>query len=151
MPLAPVHIDQVEAVLVDLDLRSGRLFWHSAGHPTPLLLRGGRVVKALDAEPGLPLGLGGNVEPAWEQLEPGDRLLLYTDGVVGSAVSGEFLGVTRLVDIVRRQEADRQPVPETMRRVMHTILEHRAGQLQDDAGHARGRTGHAAQDITPEK
>jgi serine phosphatase RsbU (regulator of sigma subunit) len=143
----------VTAVLVDLNVRSGRLSWHSAGHPAPLLLRGGRVIKALDVEPGLPLGLGGDVEPTQEQLEPGDRLLLYTDGVVEArSASGEFFGVSRLVDIVRRQEADRRPVPETMRRVMLAILDHQAGELQDDATAMlvewRGRS---AQDITPEQ
>jgi serine phosphatase RsbU (regulator of sigma subunit) len=142
----------VTAVLVDLNLRSGLLSWHSAGHPAPLLLRGGRVVKTLDAAPGLPLGLGGDVAPAWEQLEPGDRLLLYTDGVVEArSATGQFFGVTRLVEIVRRQEADRRPVPETMRRVMHAILEHQAGELQDDATAMLVEwRGHAAQEITPE-
>src|SRR3982750_1984984 len=72
----------VTAVIAELNLASGGLTWHSAGHPAPLLLRGGRVVKALEAEPGLPLGLGGGVEPAWEQLEPGDRVLFFYDGVV---------------------------------------------------------------------
>jgi serine phosphatase RsbU (regulator of sigma subunit) len=143
----------VTAVLADLDLRTGWLSWHRAGHPPPLLLRRGRVVKSLDAEPGLPLGLGGDVEPACEQLEPGDRLLLYTDGVVEArSTTGEFFGTKRLVEIVRRQEADRRPVPETMRRVMHAILEHQAGELQDDATAMLVEwRGHAAQDITPEK
>ena len=142
----------VTAVLVDLDLRSGKLSWHTAGHPIPVLLRGGRVISALEVEPGLPLGLGGDVQPAQEQLEPGDRLLLYTDGVVEArSASGEFFGVPRLVDIVRRQEADRRPVPETMRRVMHAILNHQAGELQDDATAMLVEwRGHAAQDITPE-
>jgi len=126
----------VTGVLADLDLNSGRLSWYSAGHPAPLLLRAGRVVKTLSSDPGLPLGLGwsGKAEPTPEQLEPGDRLLLYTDGVVEArSPSGEFFGAARLADVARRQEADRRPVPETMRRVMHAILEHQAGELQDDA------------------
>jgi len=143
----------VTAVLVDLDLQSGRLSWHNAGHPAPLLLRGGRVVKALEAEPGLPLGLGGDAKAAQEQLEPGDRLLLYTDGVVEArSADGEFFGLSRLVDIVRRQEADQRPVPETMRRVMHAILEHQAGELQDDGTAMLVEwRGNAAAIVDPEK
>jgi serine phosphatase RsbU (regulator of sigma subunit) len=142
----------VTAVLLELDLQSGWLTWHNAGHPPPLLLRGGRVVKTLDVDPRLPLGLGGEVEPAQEQLEPGDRLLLYTDGVVEArSATGEFFGVPRLVEIVRRQEADRRPVPETMRRVMHAIMEHQAGELQDDATAMLVEwRGHGAQDISAE-
>jgi serine phosphatase RsbU (regulator of sigma subunit) len=86
-------------------------------------------------------------------LEPGDRLLLYTDGVVEArSATGQFFGITRLVEIVRRQEADRRPVPETMRRVMHAILEHQAGELQDDATAMLVEwRGHAAQQIAPER
>ena len=38
----------VTAVLAELDLPSGRLRWVSAGHPAPLVLRDGRLVKTLD-------------------------------------------------------------------------------------------------------
>jgi serine phosphatase RsbU (regulator of sigma subunit) len=139
----------VTSVIAELDLRSGRLWWHNAGHPAPLLLRGGRVVKALETEPGLPLGLGGDVEPVWQQLEPGDRVLFFTDGVVEArSAAGEFFGERRLVDFVGREESGRQPVPETMRRLMHAILEHQGGELQDDATTMLIEwRGHAAEDI----
>jgi hypothetical protein len=142
----------VTGLIAELDLRSGRLRWHNAGHPAPLLLRGGRVVKALENDHGLPLGLGGDVAVTGERLEPGDRLLLFTDGVVEArSASGEFFGVDRLVDLVTRRQAAAQPVPETMRSLMHAILSHQDGELQDDATTMlvewRGR---AAQQITPE-
>ncbi len=71
---------------------------------------------------------------AQESLEPGDRLLLYTDGVVEArSADREFFGAHRLVDLVARQAAAGQPAPETMRRLMHAILAHQAGQLRDDA------------------
>jgi serine phosphatase RsbU (regulator of sigma subunit) len=79
-------------------------------------------------------------------------LLLFTDGVVEArSASGEFFGVDRLVDLVTRRQAAAQPVPETMRSLMHAILSHQDGELQDDATTMlvewRGR---AAQQITPE-
>ncbi len=128
----------VTAVLAELDLASGRLSWHLAGHPAPLLLRDGRVVKTLHADAGLPLGLagalGGTPQIGQESLEPGDRVLLFSDGVVEArAADGEFFGVDRLADLVARHAAAEQPAPETMRRLMHAILAHQAGALQDDA------------------
>ena len=125
------------AVLAELDLASGRLRWHSAGHPAPLLLRRGRVVKTLEAGRGLPLGLG-TLKPgiaiAEERLERGDRLLLFTDGVPEArSAQGEFFGLDRLADLVAREDAAGNPAPETMRRLMHAILDHQNGDLRDDA------------------
>ena len=146
----------VTGLFAELDLATGHLAWHSAGHPAPLLLRGTRVVGALDTEPGLPLGLGvalgstGRVEE--QSLEPGDRLLLYSDGVVEARdADGEFFGADRLADLVGRETAAGQPAPETMRRLMHAILDHQAGSLQDDATTmlVEWRTG-GQQRITPD-
>ncbi len=127
----------VTGLLAELDLASGALHWHSAGHPAPLLLRDGRVVKTLEMEAGLPLGmkqLGGASQFGEESLQPGDRLLVYTDGVVEArAADGEFFGLERLADLVARESTAELPVPETMRRLMHAILAHQHGELQDDA------------------
>ena len=124
----------VTAVLAELDLSSGRLHWHCAGHPAPMLLRKGRVVKTLEGGRGLPFGLDGTPAIAEERLEPGDRLLLFTDGVTDARSSdGEFFGPRRLADLVAREDAAGHPAPETMRRLMHAILAHQAGDLRDDA------------------
>ncbi|MGH8890752.1 MAG: PP2C family protein-serine/threonine phosphatase [Acidothermaceae bacterium] len=124
----------VTGVVAELDLDDGRLHWHNAGHPAPLLIRSGQLVKVLETEVGLPFGL---IDPdrttATERLEPGDRLLLYTDGITDArSPEGEFFGLARLTDLVTRADASDQPVPETMRRLMHAVLDHPAGELQDD-------------------
>jgi hypothetical protein len=128
----------VTGLLLELDLVDGTLVWYSAVHPPPLLLRGTRVVKTLVAEPGLPLGvaagLGGIGVVGRESLEPGDRVLMYSDGVVEArSGDGTFFGVDHLGDLVSREAAAEQPAPETMRRLMHAILDHQSGELQDDA------------------
>ena len=128
----------VTAVLAELDLATGRLKWHCAGHPAPLLLRGIRVVQSLPGQPGLPLGLGTvlGADPMIQEysLEPGDRLLFYTDGVTEARDSdGDLFGTERLADLVTRATAAGHPAPETMRRLMHAILDHQNGVLQDDA------------------
>ncbi len=127
------------AVLAQLDTDSGVLQWVNAGHPEPLLLRGGRLVKSLHVAPRPPLGLGDlragdPVLVGDEHLEPGDRVLLYTDGVVEArSPDGEFFGVDRLVDLLVRHLAGDLPAPETMRRVVRELLDHQQGPLNDDA------------------
>ena len=124
----------VTAVLAELDMASGRLRWCVAGHPRPLLLRSGKIVKTLEGNVGLPLGLGGPAVPAEESLEPGDQVLLFTDGVIEArSADGEFFGLDRLEDLTRRASASNNPPPEMMRQLMHAILTHQAGDLQDDA------------------
>ncbi|MEN3314411.1 MAG: hypothetical protein V7605_645 [Acidimicrobiaceae bacterium] len=124
----------VTGVLADLDLASGRLQWSVSGHPPPLLLRNGRIVKTLKADVGLPFGIGGTAVVAEEMLERADQVLFFTDGVVEArSPDGEFFGVDRLVDMVSRASASATPAPETMRRLIHAILDHQEGELQDDA------------------
>ncbi|MGH9263453.1 MAG: PP2C family protein-serine/threonine phosphatase [Acidimicrobiales bacterium] len=124
----------VTAVLAELDLASGCLRWSVSGHPPPLLLRNGRIVKTLLGDVAPPLGVSGAVVVTEEMLEPADQVLFFTDGVVEArSADGEFFGVERLVDMVTRTSAAATPAPETMRRLLHAILDHQEGELQDDA------------------
>jgi serine phosphatase RsbU (regulator of sigma subunit) len=135
----------VTALLCDLNLATGLFSWIPCGHPPPLLIRGNRTVKELFRRPQLPLGLGerqdagifGDHDSAvlcTEKLEPGDRVLLYTDGVTeGRAANGIPFGVERLADFIIRHSAAGLPAPETMRRLNRAILEYQHGQLRDDA------------------
>jgi serine phosphatase RsbU (regulator of sigma subunit) len=125
----------VTGLLVELDLLNGTLRWLCAGHPSPLLLRSGRSIDRLESSPLLPFGLGDEVAGVVEEsLEPGDRLLLYTDGVVEArSADGRFFGLDGLTDLVIRQSAAGLPVPETLRVLGHAILDHHDGELRDDA------------------
>ncbi|GIH72550.1 PP2C family protein-serine/threonine phosphatase [Sphaerimonospora thailandensis] len=124
-------------ILATLDTRSGWLTWINRGHPPPLVLRHGRQVATLDeATPAPPMGLrlGLPGELARYHLEPGDRLLFYTDGIVEARnPEGEPFGIERFTSFVIRREADGVSAPETVRRLIHSVLDHQHGVLQDDA------------------
>jgi serine phosphatase RsbU (regulator of sigma subunit) len=113
----------------------GRLRWLAAGHPRPLLLRGSNMVGELECHPGLPMGLGGEPSAAADvQLEPGDRVLFYSDGMVEArSPKGELFGVERLSDLLERAAASEQPLPEICRRLVHSVLDHQSSTLSDDA------------------
>ena len=126
----------VTAVLARLDTRTGALDYVVAGHPPPLLIRDGHIVKELDAHVQRPLGVPAGTRPASarEHLQPGDRLLLYTDGIIEARDDdGRFFGTRRLVDLTERAELAQVSAPETLRRLVGAVLEHQNGRLQDDA------------------
>ncbi len=125
----------VTGQLATLNSDDGTLRWLNAGHPPPLVLRQGRVALELAGQPSLPLGLGDVPLPVTEvSLEPGDRLLFFTDGVVEArSPNGERFGQDRLVDLTRRAMADQQTLSETVRRLVRSVRSHHEGQLDDDA------------------
>ena len=93
----------VTAAYVHLDSESQELRYSAAGHPPMLLLRQGSVRKV--EENGLMLAAFdfAKYSNATHRLEPGDRLLLYTDGVVEAAdASGRFFGQDSLSDLLRQ-------------------------------------------------
>ena len=126
-------------VVVELDTDTGVLRWINAGHPAPLLLRNGRLVRTLRVEPMVPFGLGSmvsdqSVRVGTEHLEPGDMVLLYSDGVTEArSPQGGFFGTDKLVELVTRNLAAGLPPSETMRRVTIALLDHHEGHLSDDA------------------
>lgn len=123
------------AIIARLDLDTGQLRWVNAGHPQPLLLRDGALVQHTPCRPHRPLGLQTDKPEVCEtQLAPGDRVVLYTDGIVEArSPSGKFFGERRLADFVDRAARANHPAPETLRRLMRRVLTHQADQLQDDA------------------
>jgi serine phosphatase RsbU (regulator of sigma subunit) len=123
------------AVLARLDLDTGRLRWINAGHPEPLIVRGASLVRPPHCPPSRPLGLHDGTPVCCEtRLEPGDRLLLYTDGITEArAPDGTFFGEQRLADFIVAAAAAAEPAPETVRRLLAHVLAHQADHLQDDA------------------
>ncbi|MEO3874456.1 PP2C family protein-serine/threonine phosphatase [Nonomuraea sp. B12E4] len=123
-------------VLAGLNLRTGWLSWVNRGHHPPLVLRAGRWVATLSSEPDPPMGfrLSPSTGLLGYQLQPGDRVLFYTDGIIeAQSPDGEVFGLERFIDFIIRHETDGLAAPETLRRLIQTILKHQRGRLQDDA------------------
>ena len=123
------------AVLAELDLDTGRLRYLNAGHPPPLLLRGGRLVRELKVRGRMPLGIPDpSATVAEEILQPDDRLLLYTDGVTEARTAGnDRFGLARLVELAEEHERAGLPAPETLRRLAHAVVDHQSGPPTDAA------------------
>ncbi|WP_431871231.1 PP2C family protein-serine/threonine phosphatase [Nocardiopsis eucommiae] len=129
------------AIFATLDLSTGVFSWANCAHPAPLLIRRQRLVEAaLERTPELPLGLDGVVADTTPRavhrvtLEPGDQVLLYTDGVTEAHDSeGRMFGLERFADFVIRAASADEPAPETLRRLIHDIHEHQRGTFTDDA------------------
>lgn len=127
-------------LLARVELDTGVISWTNAGHPPPILIRGGTALGELHCEPTVPWGLapmtgtGGEPTVASERLEPGDSLLFYTDGVVEARLGGqEQFGVERLVELITRHSSDQQQAEEVVRLVVRAVLDHQGGELADDA------------------
>jgi serine phosphatase RsbU (regulator of sigma subunit) len=67
-------------------------------------------------------------------LQPGDRILAYTDGVTEARCThGDLFGEPRLLDLAARHTLAGQSAPETLRRLSHAVLAHLDGPPADDA------------------
>lgn len=114
------------------DDRSGTLAYCNAGHLPPLLVRGGKAQR-LDVN-GLIVGIMADApyNSSLVQLEPGDLLVAFTDGISEpeNSYDQEF-GEERLIEIVIRESA--RPANELIETVMEEVVAWTgAGELQDD-------------------
>jgi PAS domain S-box-containing protein len=114
--------------------RSGRMVYAAAGHPPAMLVRPGEQPRLLPSR-SMILGLldeAVDVEATMEiPLEPGDRLVLYTDGLDEAfSATGEFLGVEGLREIVGA--AANLPFGEMKESILDRVAAYRDGPAADD-------------------
>jgi len=101
---APLCRDNDAAMFVTLffavyDVRTGELAYSSGGHPPPYVVRAGGGVEPLPQTAGAGLGVSSRIAfgVGTAQLECGDGLLLYTDGVTEAMdAKGGMFGEARL-------------------------------------------------------
>lgn len=123
----------ITAAVLDVPDKESTLDLINCGHPSPLLLRGGQVT-ALDVRrPAPPLGLtefmDSDVAPEAFAFEPGDIILLYTDGVIEARDrSGTFYPLAERVAPWTGEHPD-----ALLSRLCQDLLSHAGGSLGDDA------------------
>jgi serine phosphatase RsbU (regulator of sigma subunit) len=111
----------------------GMLEYVRAGHPSPLLLRRGRVSE-LYAEGSFPIGLIGEAtfEADRIQMEPGDTLALFTDGVTEAEDRERNLFGDARLQGVFDGAADDQPLNALQARLFNAVERFSAGTEQSD-------------------
>lgn len=122
----------VATLLFEIDLADGTVEAVDAGSPRALIARDGDV-RAVNLEQQLPLGMFGDsrYETQKLQLQPGDRLLVVSDGVHAAAPGGRPpYGESGLISALRRTRL--QPPAEAVGTVMRALRDYHAGTDQDD-------------------
>jgi serine phosphatase RsbU (regulator of sigma subunit) len=124
---------EMSAIVAHWDPTSGQLELANCGHVAPVVLRDGGEAKRLDFRASR--GLGGRSAPKPSErstrLLVGDRLLLFSDGVIGREEGQAGLGEQRVIEAALRSE--RQSAADTVRQLHDAVLAASAGELSDDA------------------
>jgi serine phosphatase RsbU (regulator of sigma subunit) len=124
---------EMSAVAAHWDPASQHLSVANCGHVTPIVIRADRNTQPLRESRGR--GLGGRSSPTpVEQsltLDPGDRLIIVSDGVVGGGRGQAGVGIDGLIEAALRSE--RASAADTVRKVNTAVLGASDGDLEDDA------------------
>lgn len=120
--------DFVTAVFIELR-RQGQVEIVNCGHYPPLRFSGAKV-EALSSEVASPpLGLSPQFRPELHQMHRGDRLLLYTDGLVEArSPEGHFFPLEEhAVSVLSRRSLE-----AALESLVALVLSHAGGQMDDD-------------------
>ncbi|HEV7963961.1 MAG TPA: PP2C family protein-serine/threonine phosphatase [Actinoplanes sp.] len=124
----------VATLLLEVDLVGGRVEAVDAGSPRAVIARD-REIRTITLEQQLPLGMFGETRYETQRflLEPGDRMLVVSDGVHMASPAGRSpYGETALLTALRRTRL--QPATEAVGTVMRDLREYHAGvDATDDA------------------
>jgi serine phosphatase RsbU (regulator of sigma subunit) len=124
---------EMTAVVAHWDPVSRRLTVANCGHVAPLIIRADGDTLHMEFRGGH--GLGGRASPKpaerTDVLEPGDRLVMVSDGVVKDGEGKAGLGVDGLVKAALSSE--RATAADTVRKIHTAVLEASGGELDDDA------------------
>ena len=124
----------VTALYAQYDPATGTLYMVNAGHPPQLLISASGQVRWIKPPNACP-ALGAIPDASYEQmlltLEPGDQLLIFSDGVSEAMDTAyQEFGFERLAALFKDQPS--QSPQETVERVFAAVTTHEAGTEQSD-------------------
>ena len=124
----------ITAAAACVDVRRRCLVFAGAGHPPAMLARPGQTPQLLESRSMILGALPDAVDPAINQevqLQPDDRIVLYTDGITEVFNShGEMLGIEGVQEIVRKTSS--LPASEMKQRILDGVAGWREGPPTDD-------------------
>jgi len=119
-------------ICMTIDLHQGLLTYSCAGHPPPVLARSDGALQILDHR-GPSIGFGGEnpIGQQTIQMQTGDKILLYTDGLLESRNTKEkFYGKSRFYDVLKKHHHD--PIQTMVDAVYANLNEFRQRTKPDD-------------------
>ncbi len=118
-----------------LDTQKHTVTFVNAGHPSPLLLlhKSGALERVTNREcTGLPLGVieGGSYTSREVQLEPGDAIIIYSDGVTEAMDKQDNLLKEKAFEMAAQE--GKRGVKSLGERIVHLVKQHASGRSQSD-------------------
>ncbi|MEM8757022.1 MAG: PP2C family protein-serine/threonine phosphatase [Planctomycetota bacterium] len=122
----------VTAFLITIDPATGQAVYACCGHNPPRIRRAGGTVEPIEGCGGPPFGILPDLEPVGDAftLQPGDSLVLYTDGITEAfSPDHELFGTDRLDAAIAGAGSE----PEAIRRsILDAVALHAGTRPRDD-------------------
>jgi PAS domain S-box-containing protein len=121
----------ITALLIIIEPLTGNFCYATAGHPPAVVRRSDGRVETLEVG-NLPIGVVSEQEfvERWNTLAPGDKIVLYTDGLSEARRGPEFFGIEGIQRVLEEKGA--QSASEILDALVAAARDWASGRLADD-------------------